>query len=115
MASRIRAGNRLGQRNSAAGSIWRRHQQVAAEHEFGKAFNAAADRQIDEVIDLAATRRWLIHAFDAMPPAERRKGKKPTFVSVWLEQGGVRLVASDDASVQSVDARCKHECGNHCS
>jgi acetyl/propionyl-CoA carboxylase alpha subunit len=56
---------------------------VAAAYERGKALNAAHVYEIDDVIDPADTRRWLIAGLEAAPPVEPRTGKKRACVDVW--------------------------------
>ena len=43
----------------------------------GKAINAASYLEIDDVIDPADTRRWIIAGLTAAPPGERRGRKRP--------------------------------------
>ena len=53
---------------------------VAKYYEEGKAINAASYLEIDEVIDPADTRRWIVAGLDAAlppPPGERRGRKRP--------------------------------------
>jgi acetyl/propionyl-CoA carboxylase alpha subunit/acetyl-CoA carboxylase carboxyltransferase component len=50
---------------------------VARYYEEGKAINAASYVEIDDVIDPADTRRWIIAGLDAVPPSERRARKRP--------------------------------------
>ena len=56
---------------------------VAAEYERGKGINMASYLEIDEVIDPAETRRWLVRGLDSVPPAPPRSGKKHSFVDTW--------------------------------
>jgi acetyl-CoA carboxylase carboxyltransferase component len=50
---------------------------VAKLYEDGKAINAASYLEIDEVIDPADTRRWIVAGLAAMPRPERRTRKRP--------------------------------------
>jgi acetyl-CoA carboxylase carboxyltransferase component len=50
---------------------------VAGFYEEGKAINAASYLEIDEVIDPADTRRWIVAGLTATPPGERRARKRP--------------------------------------
>jgi acetyl/propionyl-CoA carboxylase alpha subunit/acetyl-CoA carboxylase carboxyltransferase component len=52
-------------------------QMVARYYEEGKAINAASYVEIDEVIDPAETRRWIIAGLTSAPPSERRTRKRP--------------------------------------
>ena len=51
-------------------------EKVAALYEKGKAISAARFLEIDDVIDPAASRDWIIQALDAAPPAAPRPGRK---------------------------------------
>jgi acetyl-CoA carboxylase carboxyltransferase component len=50
---------------------------VARYYEEGKAINAATYVEIDEVIDPAETRRWILAGLASAPPAQRRGRKRP--------------------------------------
>ncbi|HEX4417032.1 MAG TPA: carboxyl transferase domain-containing protein [Kofleriaceae bacterium] len=50
---------------------------VAKMYEDGKAINAASYLEIDEVIDPAETRSWILAGLAAMPAPERRARKRP--------------------------------------
>jgi acetyl-CoA carboxylase carboxyltransferase component len=54
---------------------------VAQSYARGKAINMAAYLEIDDVIDPADTRRWIMRGYNAMPPqkAERRR----SYVDTW--------------------------------
>ncbi len=58
-------------------------EMVAQAYERGKAINAAAYMEIDDVIDPATTRDRLLQAINAAGPAMPRFGKKRTFVDTW--------------------------------
>lgn len=67
---------------------WRERQElfkklVAEAHEHGKALNMASQLEIDDVIDPAESRRWILRGLDALPPRTARKGKKRPMVDVW--------------------------------
>jgi len=49
---------------------------VAKYYDEGKAINAASYLDIDDVIDPAETRRWIIAALASAPPPERRGGRR---------------------------------------
>ncbi len=58
-------------------------EQVAAAYEFGKAANAAAQFEIDDVIDPAETRRWILSALSSVGERPRKEGKKRNQVDTW--------------------------------
>ncbi|MFM1988338.1 MAG: hypothetical protein RJA99_1295 [Pseudomonadota bacterium] len=57
--------------------------RVAEMYEQGKALSTASLFELDDVIDPADTRRVLVEALRAMPPASARTGKKRPFVDTW--------------------------------
>lgn len=57
---------------------------VAAQYSKGKAINTASLLEIDNVIDPAETRRWLLRLLDSLPPRRSRPGgKKRAHVDTW--------------------------------
>ena len=56
---------------------------VAAEYERGKALNVGSLYEVDDVIDPAETRKWIVAGLRAMPPAVKREGKKRGWVDAW--------------------------------
>jgi acetyl/propionyl-CoA carboxylase alpha subunit/acetyl-CoA carboxylase carboxyltransferase component len=58
-------------------------QMVALAYEHGKATNMASYLEIDDVIDPADTRRWLVRGLTSLPPTPPREGKKRPFVDTW--------------------------------
>ena len=56
---------------------------VAELYEIGKALNTGSHYQVDDVIDPAETRRWLIAGLRSVPPAPVRHGKKRPCVDGW--------------------------------
>jgi acetyl/propionyl-CoA carboxylase alpha subunit/acetyl-CoA carboxylase carboxyltransferase component len=58
-------------------------EMVAAAYEHGKALNQAATYHIDEVIDPADTRRWIIAGLRSVPPAKTRTEKKLRWIDAW--------------------------------
>ena len=56
---------------------------VAAEYERGKALNVGSLYEVDDVIDPAATRKWIVAGLRAMPAAPKREGKKRGWVDAW--------------------------------
>ena len=56
-------------------------QKVAQYYARGKAINMAAYLEIDDVIDPADTRRWLLRGLRSLP--KRELGKRRTFVDTW--------------------------------
>jgi acetyl-CoA carboxylase carboxyltransferase component len=62
-----------------------RYQQLVNKmYEHGSSINASAAFEIDDVIDPADTRRWIIAAFDAAPVASRTAGvKRRPMIDTW--------------------------------
>ncbi len=56
---------------------------VAEAYERGKALNTASIFEIDNVIDPAQTRDWVMAGLRAMPATVPRTGKKRAFVDAW--------------------------------
>jgi len=56
---------------------------VAELYEIGKALNAGAQFQVDDVIDPAETRRWIIAGLRAVPPEPPREGRRRPCVDAW--------------------------------
>ncbi|MEI7711311.1 MAG: carboxyl transferase domain-containing protein [Rhodospirillales bacterium] len=56
---------------------------VAAEYERGKALNVGSLYEVDDVIDPAATRKWIVAGLRAMPAKAKREGKKRGWVDAW--------------------------------
>jgi acetyl/propionyl-CoA carboxylase alpha subunit len=56
---------------------------VAAEYERGKALNVGSLYEVDDVIDPADTRKWIVAGLRAMPPPAKREGKKRACVDAW--------------------------------
>ena len=56
---------------------------VAAEYERGKALNVGSLYEVDDVIDPAATRKWIVAGLRAMPQVAKREGKKRGWVDAW--------------------------------
>ncbi|MGO4834098.1 acyl-CoA carboxylase subunit beta, partial [Rhizobiaceae sp. 2RAB30] len=56
---------------------------VAEMYEQGKAMNAATFMELDDVIDPAETRRWIVHGLKSWPKRAARVGKKRPFVDAW--------------------------------
>jgi acetyl-CoA carboxylase carboxyltransferase component len=59
------------------------HSMVDRAYEHGKALNVAASFEIDDVIDPADSRRRIVEALRASPPAEERTGKKRACIDTW--------------------------------
>jgi len=80
---------RLGYRNELAAIDDEAERQktfeemVARMYEHGKALNTATYFEIDDVIDPADSRRWILTALDAAPPPPPRHGKKRPFIDTW--------------------------------
>jgi len=58
-------------------------EMVADAYERGKALSAASLFEIDDVIDPADTRSWVMSGLRSLPPAKPRAGKKRAFVDTW--------------------------------
>ena len=58
-------------------------EMVAAAYEHGKALNQASTYHIDEVIDPADTRRWIVAGMRSLPPAPARLAKKLRWIDAW--------------------------------
>lgn len=58
-------------------------EMVAAAYERGKALSAATMFEIDDVIDPAETRSWIMAGLRSLPPATVRTGKKRPCVDTW--------------------------------
>jgi acetyl-CoA carboxylase carboxyltransferase component len=58
-------------------------EMVAAMYEKGKALNTAALFEIDDVIDPADTRRWIMAGLRSAPPPARPAGKKHPWIDAW--------------------------------
>jgi acetyl-CoA carboxylase carboxyltransferase component len=57
---------------------------VRRMYEYGSAINASAAFEIDDVIDPADTRRWVMAAFDSAPPIVRERGvKRRPMIDTW--------------------------------
>lgn len=58
-------------------------QMVADAYAQGKAINTASHFELDDVIDPADSRRWIISGLKAAPPNLERQGKKRPWVDTW--------------------------------
>jgi len=58
-------------------------EMVAAAYEHGKALNQASTYHIDQVIDPADTRRWIVAGLRSLPPAQPRLEKKLRWIDAW--------------------------------
>ena len=58
-------------------------EMVAQAYERGKALSTATLFEIDDVIDPADTRSWIMAGLRSLPPAKPRTGKKRAFVDTW--------------------------------
>jgi acetyl-CoA carboxylase carboxyltransferase component/biotin carboxyl carrier protein len=58
-------------------------EMVAAAYEQGKALNYASSYHIDEVIDPADTRRWIVGILRSLPPQLERIEKKLRWIDAW--------------------------------
>jgi acetyl-CoA carboxylase carboxyltransferase component len=58
-------------------------EMVARAYEGGKAINQATTYRIDDVIDPADTRRWIMAALKSLPPPLPRHEKKLRWIDAW--------------------------------
>ena len=58
-------------------------EMVARAYEGGKAINQATTYRIDDVIDPADTRRWIMAALKSLPPPVPRQEKKLRWIDAW--------------------------------
>jgi acetyl-CoA carboxylase carboxyltransferase component len=58
-------------------------EMVASMYQRGKALNNASHFSIDDVIDPAATRKWIAAGFRTCPKPEPRAGKKHPYIDTW--------------------------------
>ena len=56
---------------------------VARAYEHGKGLNMASHFEIDDVIDPAESRRWIVSLLNSVPPAPPRRHKKRPCVDTW--------------------------------
>jgi len=57
--------------------------RVAEEYERGKALNMAMFLEVDDVIDPADTRRWIVRGLASIPAPAPRSGKKRNCIDTW--------------------------------
>jgi acetyl-CoA carboxylase carboxyltransferase component len=58
-------------------------EMVARAYESGKAINRATSYFVDDVIDPADTRRWILGALKSLPPPKPRTEKKLRWIDAW--------------------------------
>lgn len=58
-------------------------QRVEKAYDDAKAVNAASSGGVDEIIDPADTRAWIISGLNALPPLKKREGKKHPYIDPW--------------------------------
>lgn len=58
-------------------------EMVARMYERGKAVNMASHFEIDDVIDPADTRKWIVSGLKSLPPRKQNSGKKRRNVDTW--------------------------------
>jgi len=56
---------------------------VAELYDIGRALNTGSHFQVDDVIDPAETRRWIVAGLRSVPPRPARHGKKRAWVDGW--------------------------------
>lgn len=59
------------------------NEMVERMYERGKAVNMASHFEVDDVIDPADTRRWIMAGLKSVPPSPRRTGKKRPNIDTW--------------------------------
>jgi len=57
--------------------------RVQRAYESAKAVNASVGGGLDDVIDPAATRSWIVSGLHALPPTPKRDGKKYPYIDTW--------------------------------
>jgi hypothetical protein len=57
--------------------------RVQRAYESAKAVNAAAGGGLDDVIDPAETRSWIVRGLQTLPPTAPREGKKYPYIDPW--------------------------------
>jgi acetyl-CoA carboxylase carboxyltransferase component len=63
--------------------LQRYEQMVARSYETAKAVNAASYFGVDDVIDPADSRDWIVAGLRSLPPHEPRTGKKRPYIDAW--------------------------------
>ena len=58
-------------------------QLVADAYAWSRALNAGTVFEVDDVIDPAETRKWLVMGLNSLPPRPVREGKKRAWVDTW--------------------------------
>ncbi len=56
---------------------------TAKAYERARAVNAGTNFGIDDVIDPAETRDWIVAGLRSLPPAEPRVGKRRPYIDTW--------------------------------
>ena len=56
---------------------------VAQAYARGKALSQGSGVQLDDVIDPADTRRWIVAGLKSLPPIPPRTGKKLRWIDSW--------------------------------
>ena len=75
--------NELMELKTAEERIKRFDEMVASSYERAKAVNSASFFGVDDVIDPAATRSWIVRGMTSLPPVVPRESKKRPFVDTW--------------------------------
>ena len=61
----------------------RYEKMVADAYAWSRALNAATVLEVDDVIDPAETRNWLVMGLDSLPPVPVRTHKKRGWIDTW--------------------------------
>jgi acetyl-CoA carboxylase carboxyltransferase component len=56
---------------------------LADAYAWSRARNAGTVFEVDDVIDPADTRKWLVTGLNSLPPASARNGKKRAWIDTW--------------------------------
>jgi len=85
----IEGAVKLGFRNDLAAiedsdeRIKKYDEMVAASYDRAKAVNSAPFFGVDDIIDPADSRAWIVTGLNSMPPVEVRKTKKRPYIDTW--------------------------------
>lgn len=80
---------KLGYRNDLAAiedpeeRLQKYNEMVAASYERAKAANSASFFGVDDIIDPADTRDWIVRGLKSLPPVAPRTGKKRPYIDTW--------------------------------
>ena len=75
--------NELMELKTAEERIKRFDDMVASSYERAKAVNSATFFGVDDVIDPAATRSWIVRGMNSLPESIPRETKKRPYIDTW--------------------------------